>query len=247
MKSTILAAGVLGAAALLTGCGGDDDGDNGNKGGSDASSFTDQSAVDIVTEAKDAMGTLESVKVSGSIDTDGEEVALDLAMNTEGTCEGSVSIDGANLELLGVDGTTWFKPDEAFWRQQAGEQAEMVMKTVGDRWVVVPAGEGGFSELCDLDSLLDQMLSDSDEDEDSYEKGDVEDVDGTEAIAITNVDAEDGDSIGYVAVEGEHYLLKMEQKDTDEPGSITFSDFDAELAVEPPADDEVFDLEQMAG
>lgn len=246
MKSTILAAGVLGATALLTGCGGDDDG-GGSKGGGDASSFTDQSAVDIVTEAKDAMGTLESVKVSGSIDSDGEEIALDLAMNTEGTCEGSVSLDGANLELLGVDGTTWFKPDEAFWRQQAGEQADMVMKTVGDRWVVVPAGEGGFSELCDLDSLLDQMLSDGDEDEDSYEKGDVEDVDGTEAIAITNVDAEDGDSIGYVAVEGEHYLLKMEQKDTDEPGSITFSDFDAELAVEPPADDEVFDLEQMAG
>ncbi|WP_244930915.1 hypothetical protein [Nocardioides sp. W7] len=242
MKTLTLAAAVLGAATLLTGCGGDDD--SGNGGGSkSSSSFTDQSGAEIAEAAKDAMAGLESVRVSGSISSDGEEIALDLAVSTAGECAGSVSVGGASAELLGADGTAWFKPSDEFWLAQGGEQAQTIIDLVAGRWVVMPAGDEGFGEFCDLDSLLEELV-DNDE-ENTYEKGDVSEIDGTEAIAITNTDGEDGPSVGHVQVEGDHYLLKMERTEGDDQGAITFSDFDAEVPVEAPAAEDTVDLDEL--
>ena len=53
---------------------------------------------------------------------------------------------------------------------------------------------------------------------------------------------DDGTSVGYVLIEGDHYLLKLERTEGDEPGHLEFSDFDEEFDVTAPADDEVIDL-----
>lgn len=243
MKTLTLAAAVLGAATLLTGCGGDDDSGSGGGSAGD-SSFTDQSAKEIADTAREAMAGLTSVRVDGSITSDGQEIALDLAVSTDGECAGTVSIGGASAELLGTDGTAWFKPSDEFWTAQAGEQAQTIIDLVAGRWVVMPADDDSFGEFCNLNSLLEELVDN--DDEGTYEKGDVSEIDGTEAIAITNTDQEDGPSVGHVQVDGDHYLLKVERTEGDDQGAITFSDFDAEVPVEVPAEEDIVDLDELA-
>ena len=83
----------LGAAALLTACGG-------------GNGFVDKPADEIVTSAKSDMGDLKAVKVSGSVTNNGEQLDIDLQASSEGDCRGTIGVAGGSTELLGVGGST---------------------------------------------------------------------------------------------------------------------------------------------
>jgi hypothetical protein len=221
--------GAATALTLLSACGG---------------GFADQSAQEITDAAAEDMKALSSVRMQGDIASEGEEVSLDMRVDTDGNCQGEISMMGGNAELLSIDGTTWFRPDEAFWRASAGPQADLIISTVGDKWVVMPAEQADVATFCDLDELLGQIEDTGDED---VSKGETEDVDGEEAVVIES-ETDEGDPLkAWVAVDGEHHILKMEVEQGDEPGEIAFSEFDEELDLEAPADDEVIDFSQLAG
>lgn len=250
MSRTPLAA--LAAVAVLvltTSCGGGDDAaspDKGSESSADTSAFTDQSADEIVAAAQEAMQSLESMRLSGEISSAGEEISLDLQVASGGNCAGSIGVGGGSADLLSVDGETWFKPDEAFWKASAGPQASVIIATVGDKWVLLPPGEASFGQFCDLDQFLAELFTDDAGDAGTYTKGEVGEVDGQATITITKDDETDGPSDGFVLLEGEHYIVQLAQGG-DKSGKITFSDFNAEFTAEPPADDEVVDLSSLAG
>ena len=222
----------IGLGVLLTACGGD--------------SFTDLSGEEMADASKDAMKGLDAVKVSGTIKNDGNEVSLDIQTNDKGECTGSVGIGGGKAEILGADGSIWFKPDEAFWRTSASSAADQIIGVVGDKWVVAPNGGDGFDEFCDIDKLLDQMLSTGKDDSSTYEKGDAKKIDGVEAVPISH-EGDNGSSIGYVRVDDPHYLVKIEKTDGEDGGAVTFSEFNEKVDVEAPAPDDVIDLDNLAG
>lgn len=226
-------------AAVLTGCGDSDGGDNGGDGG-----FEGQSADKIVAQAKSDMGDLTSVRVVGGLTSDGQKVELDMQLSTEGECTGTMGFNGGEAELLGTGGSMWMKPDEAFWKSFAGDSAPKIIAAIGDKWVVMPAGNDGAAEFCDLDELLDELIQD--DDDTTYSKKETEDVDGEKALAVESTD-DDGSSTGYVLVDEPHYLVKVEKTEGDEPGSVTFSEFDEAIDVKAPADDEVIDMNSLAG
>ena len=222
----------LGAATVLTACGGGD-------------GFADKPADEIVSTAKSAMGDLKTAKVSGSVTSDGQQIDLDLQASSEGDCTGTIGVAGGTTELLGVGGSTWMRPDEAFWRATAGDSADQVIAAVGDKWVVIPPEDDSFNTFCDVNDLLDQLLKEDDSDGSTYSKNGTEEVDGEETLKIDNEDPKDGTSTGYVLVDEPHYLVKIEKTEGADTGSVTFSQFDEEFDVEAPADDEVVDLDQL--
>lgn len=237
MERIGLAIAALGvAAATLTACSGDDGGDGGDD-------FAKSPAEDIVAAAKSDMGDLKAVKVSGTVNNDGQEISIDIQSSSDGDCTGSIGVDEGTAELLGVGGDTWMRPDEAFWRSFAGENAEQVLTLVGDKWVVIPAEDDSFNQFCDVDALLDQLLKEDDEeDESTYSVTGTEELDGDEVVLVDNEDPEDGTSTGYVLVDDPHYLVKIEKTDGEDTGTVTFSEFDEEFDVEAPAEDDVVDL-----
>lgn len=228
MKKSRLATIAMGmaVAALMTGCGDDDGGGSG---------FADESAKDIVAAAQKAMGELESVHLAGDITTDGSTITMDLSSSTTGNCEGDISIDGGALEVLQVDGDGWFKADEAFWQQQAPDQAAQIVAAAGDKWVVDTGSQ--FTSFCDLEGLLEEITTPDDSDE--FKKDGTEDVDGEDAVKITGKD-----STAFIATDEPHYILKLEGSGAEE-GAITFSAFDEEIDVEAPAADDTVDLDQL--
>lgn len=247
-RRTAGAAALLAASAALVGCG--DDGDGSSTGaertGDDSagsSAFVEQEGAEIRDAAATAMSDLESLRVSGEVTVDGEEVSIEIAASRAGDCSGTVGFGGADAEVLSVDGQTWFRPSEEFWRASAGPQADQIIEVVDGRWVVLGEDEG-FAELCDLDQLLEELLEDTDE-ATSYETGEVSDVDGTEAVAVVSTDEDGESSTGYIAVEEPHHLLRIERTEGDEQGSVAFTDFDEPVEVEAPADDETVDLDSL--
>jgi len=225
----------IGLGVLLTACGGGD------------SDFTDQSGKKIADASKSAMKGLDSVKVAGTIKTDGQEMTIDLQTNDKGDCTGSIGIGDGSAELLGVGGDVWFKPDEAFWRTSAGDSADQILAVVGDKWVVVPSSGDGFDQFCDIDELLDQMLSSEDDEDSKYTKGKTVEVDGDDAIAVDNTSEDDGTSTGYVLVDAPHYLVKIDKTEGEDTGSVAFSEFDEKFDVEAPAEGDVIDLDNLSG
>ena len=240
IRRAAAAIGSIGALAVLTACGGGGDDNGGGDGGSD---LANQSASAIETAAIEDMKAIKAVHMEGSITQQDSEIGLDLSLTTEGDCTGTVSRgESGSAEVVTLDGNSWFKPDEEFWRAQAGPAADQIISQVGDNWVQLPEGDQSFASFCDLDELLDQI--DDDQDQPS-EKGETEDVDGTEAIMLTRDDEQQGTITVWVAVDDPHHILKVQQEGGDAPGSFTFSEFDQDAAIEAPPEDQVVTVEEL--
>jgi hypothetical protein len=237
-SSRIRAVAALSVLVLAAGCGGSDGKDDEDGGGSD---FAKQSGDKIADDAKADMLDLDAAKFSGEITSGGDTITLDLQASSAGDCTGTIGIGGGSAEILAKDGTNWFKPDEEFWRTNGGESADAIIAAVGDKWVVDT--DSNFSQFCDLDAFFDNLFKD-DKDSTGYKVTGTDEVDGEEVVKVEQKDDE-GTSVGYVLVDGDHYLVKLERTEGDEPGHIDFSDFNEEFDVEAPADDEVIDLSTL--
>jgi hypothetical protein len=228
------AGAVLAALALVAGCGGSDD------SGSDKS-FAELPGKEISDLAKRDMLAVESLAYAGQLVSNGEPLALDVRASADGSCTGSLDLSGGKVELLAADGGAWYRPDEAFWRANAGADADKVINAVGDKWVVDSADD--FTQFCDLNGFLTSIFSD-DGSKSTYEVLGTEEVDGAEVVKVTNTD-DDGSATGYILVEGKHYLVKVERTEGDSPGELNFSAFNEDVTAEAPAEDEQIDLSQQ--
>ena len=225
--------GVLGAAALLTAC------------GDDAEGFADRPVAEILEETEADMRALDSLRLSGDIVADGQQVSIDMAISTDGDCAGSIGQGGASAEIISVGGESFMKPDEAFWEQMGGPQASTIIELVGDRWVAMPPEQADFSEFCNLDQLLDEM--DDGGDDGGAEVEGTEELDGRQAVRLSTTSDEDEPVTVWVAADDPHVILQMEVSEGDEPGTLRFSDFDEAIDVQAPDGDEVVDLAELGG
>jgi hypothetical protein len=226
--STISVVGpVLGLALTLGACG--KDGDNG---------FTKQSVTDIEAAALADMKGVTSLHLAGTISMTEGDVGLDMDVSTSGDCQGSMTIKGGTAQILSVDGKAYIKGDEAFWTANAGSQAPAVIAMLGDKWMKTGDSDAQLSQLCDLDQFLDGMDEDKGTDD---ALGEVATVEGVQAIEITSK-KDGGTTHAWVAIDGKHYIVKLEMEGGDEPGTVTFSDFNKELELTAPAADEIVDL-----
>jgi hypothetical protein len=228
----VAALAVIGVLALTGGCGGSDDDDGGD------SDFAKQSGDKIAADAKADMKDLDEVTFNGEITSEGDTITLDVQASSAGDCTGSIGISGGSAEILAKDGTNWFKPDEAFWRANAPDTADAIISAVGDKWVLDT--DSNFAQFCDLDAFFDNLFKDE-EGASKYETTGTDEVDGEKVVKVEQSD-DKGTSVGYVRIDGDHYLLKLERTEGDEPGHLEFSDFDKEFDVTAPADEDVIDL-----
>ena len=250
-RPRLVVGAMVASVALLAGCGGDSDSGSDTKTDESASAsasdegdgFADLEGKEISDLAKADMLELESLTYSGKLVSSGTPLSLDVQASSDGSCTGSLDLNGGVVELLAAEGGAWYRPDEAFWRANAGEGAEQVIQAVGDKWVVDTKGD--FSQFCDLNAFLTSIFE-NDGSESTYEVVGTEELDGEEVVKVTNTDL-DGTATGYILVEGEHYLVKIERTEGDNPGELLFSELNEEVTVEAPAEDEQIDLSTQGG
>lgn len=221
---------VVGAmlAASLTACG------SGN-------GFADQSASAIMKQAKKDTKSLHSVRLTGTTTQADGRLAIDLAADDHGNCSGRMGMSGAKADVLRVDGASYMRGDEAFWRATAGQAADQIVALLGDKWAKLPPGKDAFGQVCDLDQLFS-----GDGEKKKYSKGKQGTVGGRKAIEIVVRKGSETEH-GWIATEGKHYLLKLEQSGGSEPGSFVLSDFNRPVDAKAPAEGEYVDFGKMGG
>ncbi|MEV7190462.1 hypothetical protein AB0N81_01460 [Streptomyces sp. NPDC093510] len=238
--SGVIGVSVL-AAALLSGCGDSDDG-----GGSDKP-FAKDSADRIASKAVAATKGADSMRIKGDMSQDGKPVSLDIAVDQEKNCEGTIGTDGSKAEVRHTNGTLYMRGNEQYWKAALKNQpsSQKVLSKVVDKWVKMPADDASISGMCDKQGLVASMDEDKSERK-GMKKGDTTTVDGKEAIALTKKGSGGEMNTMYVATEGKPYILRVSTKGGDAPSDATFGDYDKPVSPETPAKDETVDMKELA-
>ncbi|KRV47102.1 hypothetical protein AQ490_10150 [Wenjunlia vitaminophila] len=200
-------------------------------------------ASEIVDKAMDAMEQASAFRVTGTGD---ESVAMELALDDSGNCQGTVGKEGAETKLASKDGKIWLKPNGPFWDMFAGADADAAKTVVGDRYLLLSEGQDGYSDIaetCTLSELTESFTSGGD-DLDATNKGEVSEVNGVPAVEVS-YEAPDETGTMWVSTVGKPYPLKIVLENDSKPGAITFSDYDKPVQVQIPPDDQVLDMAQL--
>lgn len=238
MRSTIIRTVALAAlaGATLAGCGDDKASKTAAEPG-----FTEKTVAEIQTAAVEDMKAATSLRVTGEVESGDKTTTIDLALTTDGSCDGTMSAGTGTASIRGVGGASYLKADEEFWKSAAGEQASMMIAMIGDKWAKLPSGGDEFSSFCDLDAFF----KDLDDDEMTNEKvGATKEIDGIEAIEVVGDDSGGTESV-WVSTADPHYILAIEKVGGTEPGHFTFSHFNEAFDITAPPADEVVDLSAM--
>lgn len=118
-----------------------------------------------------------------------------------------------------------------------------MIKMMKGRWVKTDVSDPEAKdslELCDLGSLLSELEAN---DTAARRAGETT-VNGRKALKLTESDGE-ATYTAYVATEGEPYLLKVEQVGGEEPGTMTFSEYNKPVAAKKPAAKDILDLDKL--
>jgi hypothetical protein len=240
-----LAAGLLTAVLLLTGCAGSGDGGTGSKGaGGTGGTGTTKAAsppdngigkakpADVIDRAYDALASASSVRIKGDMEDKGDKVKMDLRLTSNDEASGWIETEGSRLHIIRIRTQAWIK-GRAFLEATGGkEMAELV----GDRWVKYPGGAKGADELTDgmdLKSLAKEFKPD---DGGIWVKSGNATMHGLPAIRLRALDG----SL-FVARTGKPYPLRL---DAIGPGQVVdFTEYDRKVKLKAPAG--ALDLEKL--
>ncbi|WAL97724.1 hypothetical protein [Streptomyces sp. Je 1-369] len=221
----LLAVAVACAAAVIgvTGCSSDGDKDP----------FDGMSADKIADKASKASKDAGSFTMKGKMEQKGEESNIEFSVAESGDCKGTMgSPKKGTAEFRNVGKTSYVKGDDKFWEGSGGAAAAELVK---GRWVK----SGKQNGVCNQDDMFksDKLKN--------LKREDDAEVDGKKAAVLTKKKGSETTTF-YVAMEGKPYFLKVVNKDSDEPGSVTFSDYGKTVDVKAPSAGEVVDLEKIA-
>ena len=205
----------------------------------DGSSFAQQPVGDILEAARAAGDDATATHVVGELTDQGKHYTVDLHLSADGDCWGDLKTRKGRIELRVAEKRVFFRADQAFFEQSglSPARAAETVAQVGDRWLETK-DTSGFGPLCDLSELLHGLTSGAS----TPEFADLSDLAAQGTSQVAGVDVvevsgkeEDGTYRMYVAVDEPHYVMRLvADTDTEEPGTITFSDYDLPVGTTVP-------------
>jgi hypothetical protein len=229
LRSLSLAASLLALLLpALTGC------------GSSGNGIESKSAEEIVSEARKAADEASSVHVSGSVNSAGAPVTLDLNLASGKGATGQVSQNGSTFKIVIDGGAAYISGSDAFYRKLGGSAAAQLL---AGKWLKISTSTpefASFGSLTNMRKLLDTVLVGHG----TLQKGSTTTIGGQQAIAVN--DTTRGGTL-YVATTGKPYPLQI-TKSGSEAGKITFQNWDEPVTIVPPSSSvNLSELKSLAG
>ncbi|MFE9805256.1 hypothetical protein [Streptomyces sp. NPDC005548] len=234
--SAVCALAVTGMAGL-TGCGSEDP-DAGTNGVGKLPAAT------IQAKTKKAAEDAKTVRLSGTVVSNGTTYTLDMRLTSDGGT-GSVTSKGASFRLLRVGEHLFLKADAEFWAHQDGKNGDKPGDTAAadkleGMYVKVPTGDPAykrFSGFTDKDVLLDGLLGlhGALATDGHHEQS------GVRTIRITG-DKGSGGALD-VSLKGIPYPLLLVRAGN--AGTLRLTDWGKDFALEEPSEKETVDYGQQ--
>jgi hypothetical protein len=218
-------------ADILAGCG---------SSGNSAKSNGEESkpAARVLAHAKAAATSASSAHVSGSIQSEGTPITLDLSTARGKGAKGSMSTSGLKFDLVRIGDTLYIRGSDEFLKHFAGGA---VAQLLHDKWLKASATHGRLKSLAPLTSLgalfegvsanHGKLVNDGKK---TY-KGD--------AVVVIR-DTSDNSKL-YVEATGKPYPVAIVGAKKGESGTITFGDWNKSVSLTAP--DGAIDISQFGG
>jgi hypothetical protein len=144
--ATLAGAAILGTASACSSSGSPASSSTSATAGSTASAsakgggaLDGLSADEIASRATADLKAVSSVHVNGSVQSSGQNIALNLSLGSQG-CTGTMGIDGqGSFVLLKIGKSLWIKPDDKFWKHAAGSDGSALVDLVSGPCVTRPS------------------------------------------------------------------------------------------------------------
>lgn len=199
-----------------------------------------KTAADILGDAQRALRSAPGVHVIGSLVSQSDSIGLDLRLGV-GRSRGTVTVEGARLEVLAVNGRTYIRGRE-FWRKVGTSDRDArlgnrLANRIGERWVLLSGRRaakpmvGAGKAFIDLRAFADQVFSGVERGR--VTKGTRGTVNGQPAFAVD--DGQGG--LLWVATTGPPFPLRIESKPgAAAQGKVDFKEYGVAVQVREPAD-----------
>lgn len=230
---------VAGICALgAAGCGSDDSAEN---------AFEGENADAIAAKAVEATRDADSMRMKGQVEESGQSMTIDMAVDNQSNCQGTITQEGAKAEVRRTGQTLYLKGDEKYWQTSLKGQpgADTAVDKAAGKWVKIPGQDEQMAGMCDKQKLVAALDEDKSERQGMKKDGTAE-VDGTQAVKLTKASGDETHTL-FVAAEGEPYILKSVVEGGQTPQTTTFSNYGDKVAPEQPADGDTVTIEEIAG
>ncbi|MEU0694706.1 hypothetical protein ABZ349_12070 [Streptomyces niveus] len=237
-----------------------------------AGPFAGLDAARIAQEALTATKGAKSLRLTAEGTNDGRLLKLDFSLDERGTCTGGLRRDDSEAEFTVVEGVTYLKGDDEFWRAissganpdarsadpgpSAGTDSsdpspgpsagtgssDELVGLLRGKWLRIPAGEDAAGRALGGACDLEAMLG----------RLDTAEAKGLTKGAAAEVDGRKAVTLvkrqngvtrtTFVAAEGAPYVLKSVSEGGAESGTVLFRDFGVPVSAAAPPAAEVVDL-----
>ena len=218
------------AGLLLAGCG--SHGSSANSNG-EASKSADK----VLADAKAAVDSASSARVSGNILSGGTPIKLDLSM-ANGQAKGSMSTSGLSFNLIRIGNTAYIQGSDDFYKHFAGAA---IAQLLHGKWLKASITSGRFASfepLTNVRLLFDKVASNHGK----LANDGAKTFDGQKVVEIR--DTSDNSKL-YVSATGTAYPVAIVGGKKSQSGTITFSDWNKPLSVSAPKG--AIDISKLGG
>lgn len=194
-------------------------------GGASNNGIAAKSPDAIVSAARNAIGSVKSVHVSGSIVNGGSRIALNLKLAARKGGSGRLSVNGLSFQIIVMKQVVYLSGSDSFWRHFGGSAAAQLFH---GKWLRAPATGrlASLAALTDLQALFGTALSIHG----TLAKGGTSTVGAQKVVAVH--DTTRGGTL-YVATTGRPYPIEI--SNTARGARVIFDRYNQPVSVSAPA------------
>lgn len=218
------------------------------------SDFAKQDADAIVAAASKAMRGVSSMRLTGQVRSKGTQVFIDVRMDRDDRCTGTIRLGGGNIDIRRLEDRAWVKGEAAAYNRLSTTPLRApALERLSSSWL--PVDDKALLGLCDLDSLLEGFeVVDYGSDASKAERvstgkgkgaGDLDDrvpasvgeessSDGQKVVPLSGNPGGLHEEVTWVLSEAPHYVVRIESTSARDGGEVSLSEFDEDVLVEAP-------------
>jgi hypothetical protein len=186
----------------------------------------DQVVAKAVAELKD----VPSFTMAGTVTDSSGTYNVNLSYKKGSGCQGTVAQPGkGSFAMVVIGATAWVKPDDAFWKANAGSQAAAAIALLAGRYLkgsTSNASVASLTKLCDVKSLASSLTEAT-----GVAKGPVTVMGGQRVLPLT--DKAKGGTL-FVTDANPPRILQLSNSKAGHHGTLTFS-YTPVTLTPPPA------------
>ncbi|MGW2179800.1 hypothetical protein ACWCXX_17205 [Streptomyces sp. NPDC001732] len=213
----------------------------------------DLPAQQIADRSRDALLSARSLHLStrGDLGTDSPPMRLELTLDRDGNCNGSVDLgrNQGSVRIVKRGEAVWVKPDANFWKNQVPGGGSAFAAILDGRYMKGSADDPrlrGLADGCDLDTFQKLVRDNADNERGTLDKGRKTTLAGAPVVPLTRTQ-DDRTLTMYVAATGKPYPLRITVRGGGADAVVGFSAFDKPVPTATPPPDQSYDISALLG